>query len=129
MSGIASEEYVSLTTFTKDGRPKPAPVWIVDLGDGKAGFTTGSDSWKIKRIKNTPGVTLQPCNQKGKINEGTEVVKATAWVGSDRDFERVNGLVKEKYGIWVPIMKTVGKVRSLMGKGQSGDACVMLSLD
>ena len=31
---IGSEKYVSFTTFTRSGTPKPLPVWIADLEDG-----------------------------------------------------------------------------------------------
>ncbi|NNC79410.1 MAG: PPOX class F420-dependent oxidoreductase, partial [Acidimicrobiales bacterium] len=46
---IIDEKYLSLTTFRKNGEPKATPVWIVDLGNGTAGFTTASSSWKVKR--------------------------------------------------------------------------------
>ena len=76
--GIADEKYVNLTTFTKDGRPKPCPVWITDTGDGTVGFTTFSTSWKVKRLNNDSRVTLQPCDAKGTVTAGTDVVEGTA---------------------------------------------------
>jgi PPOX class probable F420-dependent enzyme len=54
---------VSLTTFTVDGAPKPLAVWIGELADGRVGFTISIDSWKVKRIVNTPKVTLRPSDQ------------------------------------------------------------------
>ncbi|MGI9579008.1 MAG: pyridoxamine 5'-phosphate oxidase family protein [Microthrixaceae bacterium] len=62
---IGDEKYVSLTTFTKDGRPKPTPVWIATLGGGKIGFTTQADSWKSKRMRNTPSVLVQASDMRG----------------------------------------------------------------
>ena len=59
---VGENKYVALTTFTKDGRRKNCPVWIVDLGEGKVGFTTESTSWKAKRITNTPAVELIASN-------------------------------------------------------------------
>ena len=56
---IAEEEYVSLVTYKSDGTPRPLPVWIVDLGENTVGFTTFGDSWKCRRIRNNPSVTLQ----------------------------------------------------------------------
>ena len=55
-----SEKYLLLTTFTKDGRPKPTPVWGVPEGD-KLLISTDDGSWKTKRINNTPRVTIQKC--------------------------------------------------------------------
>ncbi len=56
-TSIAAEKYVSLTTFKKDGTPRPAPVWISDLGDGTMGFTTASSSWKVKRLSSCSRAT------------------------------------------------------------------------
>ena len=54
------EKYLLLTTFTKDGRPKPTAVWGVPDGD-KLLIITDDGSWKTKRINNTPRVTIQKC--------------------------------------------------------------------
>lgn len=53
---LAKAQYILLTTFTKDGRPKPVPVWAAldkDRGDRLLVITEGK-SWKVKRIRNTP---------------------------------------------------------------------------
>jgi hypothetical protein len=40
-----------LTTFTKDGRPKPTPIWAAPKHD-RLLAVIGADSWKvIKRIR------------------------------------------------------------------------------
>lgn len=125
---ISNEEYVSLVTYKKDGTPKPTPVWIVDLGDGTAGFTTWGDSWKAKRIRNNADVTLQPCDQRGNITEGTDIVEATARMGTPEEYARVQRLVKEKYGFWVTVVKTMNKVRSALGKGGQSDSAIIITL-
>ena len=48
----ARAKYLLLTTFTKDGRPKPTAVWGVPDGD-KLLIITDDGSWKAKRIRNT----------------------------------------------------------------------------
>ena len=80
MHEIAAERYVSLTTFTKDGRPKPTPVWIADLGDDRVGFTTELDSWKVKRIRTTAAVELQPSDMRGRTKDGSSPITGTATV-------------------------------------------------
>lgn len=125
---IADEQYVSLVTFTKDGRPKPLPVWIVDLGDNTAGFTTWGGSWKAKRVRNTPRVTLQPCDQRGNVTEGSEIVEATARMGTPEEYSKVSALVKEKYGVWVTVVKTMNKFRSALGKGGQSDSAIIITL-
>ena len=42
---IAGSEYILLTTFTKDGRPKPTPIWAAPDGDGLI-VITQEKSWK-----------------------------------------------------------------------------------
>lgn len=125
---ITDEEYVSLVTYKADGTPKALPVWIVDLGDGTAGFTTWGESWKAKRIRNNPNVTLQPCDQQGNILEDTEIVEGTARIGTGDEFTKVRGFVKEKYGHWVTLIRMMNKVRSALGKGGQSDAAVIITL-
>ena len=75
-SDIAGSEYILLTTFTKDGRPKPTPIWAVVDGDGLIAITQGK-SWKVKRIRNTPRVTIAECDRRGKpLSEAVEAVAA-----------------------------------------------------
>ena len=57
---MPGRKYLLLTTFTKDGRPKPTTVWGVPEGD-KLLISTDDGSWKTKRINNTPRVTIQKC--------------------------------------------------------------------
>ena len=95
---IGSEKYVSFTTFTRSGTPKPLPVWIADLGDGTFGFTSDADAWKVKRLSNNPNITLQPCNIRGVVKEGSEVISGTAEAVVGKEFLRVLKAIKAKYG-------------------------------
>lgn len=126
---ITDEQYVSLTTYRKNGEAKETPVWIVDLGDGKAGFTTQGTSWKCKRIRNDDRVLLQPCDQRGNITAGSEIVSGTATLETGAGFDRVRAKVKEKYGFMVTVIITMNKVRGLMGKGGDSDTAVVITLD
>lgn len=74
---VAESRYVLLTTFTKDGRPKPAAVWATRDGD-RLLIITDDDSWKVKRIRNTPRVTIAKCGPLGKPR--SEPVDAVARV-------------------------------------------------
>ena len=126
---IADEKFVSLTTYRKNGEAKALPVWIVDLGDGSMGFTTHGESWKCKRIRNDNRVTLQPCDQRGKLTPGTEVVTGTAVLATGAVFDRVRVKVKEKYGFMVTMIIAMNKVRGLLGKGGDSDTAVIITLD
>ena len=72
---VAKSEYILLTTFTKDGRPKPTAIWAAPAGD-RLVVITQEQSWKVKRIRNTPRVTIAPCDRSG--NPKGEAVDATA---------------------------------------------------
>ncbi len=61
---VAKSEYILLTTFTKDGRPKPTAVWAAPAGDALV-VITQEKSWKVKRIRNTARVTIAPCDRRG----------------------------------------------------------------
>ncbi len=126
---IAGETYVSLTTFTKDGRPKPSPVWIADTGDGTVGFTTFSTSWKVKRLNNDSRVTLQPCDARGNVTAGTDVLEGTAVASQGDEFDRVRELIKAKYGIQFTLINLVGKVRKAMGKDSGTDTAIVITLN
>ena len=62
---VSKSEYVLLTTFTKDGKPKPTAIWVAPIGDRVVAITQGT-SWKVKRIRNTPRVTIAECDRGGK---------------------------------------------------------------
>ena len=62
---IAKSQYVLLTTFTKDGRPKPTPVWAASDGD-RLLVISEAKAWKVKRIRNTSRVTLAVCDIRGR---------------------------------------------------------------
>ena len=72
---VAKSEYILLTTFTKDGRPKPTAIWAAQQGD-RLVVITQEKSWKVKRIRNTPRVTIAPCDRSG--NPKGEAVEAIA---------------------------------------------------
>jgi len=125
---ITDEKYVSLTTFRRDGTPKPAPVWIADFGDGTVGCTTSSSSYKVKRLANNADVTIQPCNSKGVVTKGSEVISGTAEVHTGDEFTRCEVVMKKKYKLQYTAIKLVGKVAKLIGKGSGTDAAVKITL-
>jgi PPOX class probable F420-dependent enzyme len=91
---VYRERYLLLTTFTKDGRPKPTPVWGVPHGD-KLLISTDDGSWKTKRIDNTPRVTIQKCGVLGKPKG--EPVEAVAHNLPNSETRRVFELVTKRY--------------------------------
>lgn len=129
MSTIAAEKYVRLTTFTQDGRRKETPVWIADLGDGRVGFTTDDDTWKVKRINHTPAVELVACNMKGVATEGAVTVTGTAEVVSGDAFRTVEAAVRAKYGIAYRAMDLFSKVSRRVKRQADAGVGIVITLD
>ncbi|WP_100520745.1 PPOX class F420-dependent oxidoreductase [Mycobacteroides abscessus] len=93
-SDVYGEKYLLLTTFTKDGKPKPTPVWGVPEGD-KLLIITDDGSWKARRINNTPRVTIQKCGIFGKIKG--EPVEAVARMLPKAETRRVFDKIVRRY--------------------------------
>lgn len=79
-----------MTTFTKDGRPKPTTVWGVPDGD-KLLISTDDGSCKTKWINNTPRVTIQKCGVLGRVKG--ESVEAVARMLPKSEMRRVFDMV------------------------------------
>ena len=62
---VIKSKYLLLTTFTKDGRPKPTAVGAAADGD-RLLVHTEEDSWKVKRIRSTPRITVAVCDIRGR---------------------------------------------------------------
>ena len=62
---LGKDQYVLLTTFRGDGSPVATPVWAA--GDrGALVVWTPTASWKVKRIRNNPDVTVASCTARGR---------------------------------------------------------------
>jgi len=91
---VARSKYLLLTTLTKDGRPKPTAVWGARDG-GKLLIITDDGSWKAKRIRNTPRVTIQRSGGLGQAKG--EPIEAVARILPKEDTRRVYDAVVKRY--------------------------------
>jgi PPOX class probable F420-dependent enzyme len=108
---VAKAQYVLLTTFTKDGRPKPTPIWAAPDGD-RLLVITQEKSWKVKRIRNTSRVTLAVCDIRG--NPKGEAVEATATVLDKSQTGAVYDAVGREYGLIGRVFNVFSKLRGGM---------------
>ncbi|GAA3344137.1 PPOX class F420-dependent oxidoreductase [Amorphoplanes nipponensis] len=117
---LGAEKYVLLTTFRRDGRAVPTPLWVVPDGAGLA-FWTPAGTGKVKRIRNGGRVTLAACDMRGNVRG--EAVEAQARIGDAADRRRVGEGLKRKYGL-------VGRL-SLLGsklrRGTDGTVAILVS--
>lgn len=127
---IADEKYMALTTHRKTGQPVTSPVWVVPVSDGRVGFWTAMGTGKTQRLKNDTRVTVQPCDMRGRLKEGTSAVAGTAeMVQSGRLFDEVHAKVHEKYGVMTTITGTLARLGPLRRKGLTyADTVVLVRL-
>ena len=92
---VAKARYILLTTFTKDGTPKPTAIWAAPDGD-RLLVMTEEDSWKVKRIRNTPRVTVAVCDMRGRPKG--EPVDAVAKVLDKAEAADVQRAITKRYG-------------------------------
>lgn len=64
---LKGENFVSLTTFRKNGKAIPTTVSNLAIHKGKLYIVTGANTGKMKRLKHTNQVELAPCTGNGKI--------------------------------------------------------------
>ena len=111
---LAKSQYILLTTFTKDGRPKPVPIWAAldtERGD-RLLVITEAKSWKVKRIRNTPRVTMATCTMGGRPT--SEAVEGTAAILDKSQTGAVYDASGKRYGIVGKVFNFVSKLRGGM---------------
>ncbi len=108
---VAKSEYILLTTFTKDGRPKPTPIWVASDGD-RLVVITQEKSWKVKRIHNTPRVTLAACDMRG--NPKSETIDATASILDKSANGATYDAIGKRYGLLGKTFNVFSKLRGGM---------------
>ena len=95
---VGRASYVSFTSYRKDGTPVSTPVWIAPEGEDLY-FFSDTGAFKVKRIRNNPAVTLQPCDVRGRVKDGAPLVTGLAEVLEFSDSPRVRRIVNRKYRV------------------------------
>jgi uncharacterized protein len=93
---LADGKYLLVTTFRKDGRSVPTPVWVVRDGDA-LGVWTVTDSGKVKRIRNNAEVLVGPCDVRGNPTGDSRPGRAELLAAAES--ERYRSLIARKYGV------------------------------
>lgn len=118
---LAAGKYLLVTTYRRDGRAVPTPVWVVR--DGEAlGAWTAADSGKVKRIRNRADVLVGPCDVRG--NPTGEQMPARAEILGPRETERYRALVARKYGL----LGRLTLLGSRLRRGREGTVGVRITL-
>ncbi len=127
---LSDEQYMLFTTFRRDGTPVSTPVWVVRLGDGEVGFWTSSGSGKAKRLAHTDRVTVQPCDARGRVKQGSAVTDGTARLVSGAELDQISERVRAKYGAMTKLTKVLGAVGGIVKRNRIpyGDRGVIVTL-
>lgn len=105
---VAKSDYILLTTFTKDGRAKPTAIWAAPQGGGLVAITQ-EKSWKVKRIRNTPRVTVAVCDRSG--NPKGEAVDAIATILDKSANGATYDAIGKRYGLLGKTFNIFSKLR------------------
>ena len=108
---VAKSEYILLTTFTKDGRPKPTAIWAAPSRDGLVAITQ-EKSWKVKRIRNTSRVTIAECDRSG--NPKGDAVEAVAEILDKSANGATYDAIGRRYGLLGKTFNVFSKLRGGM---------------
>ncbi|GAA4548619.1 PPOX class F420-dependent oxidoreductase [Amycolatopsis samaneae] len=111
LSRLAAEKYVVVTTFRRDGRAVPTPVWAAGLG-GELVLWSEREAGKVKRVRAGGRVTVQACDFRGARTHGA-VVDGRARLLGDEDTERTRAAIARKYGL-------VGRVTMFFSRLRGG---------
>jgi PPOX class probable F420-dependent enzyme len=90
---LASEDFVSITTYKRDGTAVSTPVWVAGE-NGNLLVISEADTWKVKRIRRDGHVRIAPCSARGVIRG--EPVDGEATI--EPDTATVEELLARKYG-------------------------------
>lgn len=118
---IGDAKYVLLTTYRRDGSPVATPLWAAPAGDRLLMWTV-ADSWKVKRIRRNPRVTVAACDVRGTPRG--DAVEATATILDGRATAQARDAIAKRYGVlgWLTMKG------SLLRRGKSGTVGLAVTL-
>ena len=118
---LGASSYLLITTFRKDGRAVPTPVWVARDEDALVVWSV-TDAGKVKRIRRTAKVLVGPCDVRGKPTG--DQVPGRAMILDSAGTERVRNLLRNKYGL-------IGRITmrgSLLRRGRDGTIGIRITL-
>jgi len=118
-------KYLSLTSFRRDGTGVTTPVWFVATG-GRLLVETDAASYKVRRIRRNPWVTIAPCTATGRLR-GIPV-PALAELLPDAEVARVERLMARKYRVDLLFIKPFRALQRALHRNRPRQTPVILKL-
>lgn len=122
---VFTGKYLSITSFKRDGTGVATPVWFVQE-DGRLLVHTDANSYKVKRIRRNPEVTVAPCTATGRLL--ADPVRARAELLPDAELSRVERLMARKYRIDLVFIKPIRSLQAALRPGRHHAKPVILAI-
>ncbi|HIG40852.1 MAG: PPOX class F420-dependent oxidoreductase [bacterium] len=93
---LASEPYINLATFRKNGHEVRTPVWVASAGDTHYVFSEAR-AGKVKRIRNNGRINIAACDARGGV-KSTWISGTARIVTDEAEIETMYRVFDQKYG-------------------------------
>ena len=117
--------YLGLTTFKRNGTGVTTPVWFVREA-GRLLVETDPESYKVKRIRREPTVSVTLCTARGRLLEIP--VPAHAEILPDDEVPRVEALMARKYRWDMLIFKPLRAIQRVLHIGKYRGKTIILGI-
>jgi PPOX class probable F420-dependent enzyme len=111
---LATEAYINLGTFRRNGKAVETPVWFAILG-GKLYVVTDGTSAKVKRIRATKRVRLAPCTVWGGVT-GDWIDGTGRILAEQRHIGRAHAALEKKYGWQMWLLDAMSRMVGRIGR-------------
>jgi PPOX class probable F420-dependent enzyme len=122
---VFSGRYLSLTSFRRDGTGVATPVWFVQQ-DGRLLVLTDAGSYKVKRIRRNPAVTVAPCTASGRLRG--QAVSGFAVVLADAEIPAVQRLLARKYRVDMLFFRPIRWLQKVLAGRRSTPLVLAITL-
>lgn len=94
---LKDRQFCLLTTFKKSGDGVPTPMWFILDGESVL-MTTRGNSWKVRRLKRNPKVTIGWSDSSGR-KHGKLYEAQASLVTEEQAFQAAVIALNKKYGL------------------------------
>jgi len=124
-AGGITGQFLSLTSYKRDGTGVSTPVWFATDG-GRLIVMTDAHSGKVKRIRHDPYVEIAPCSARG--NERSAPTPAHAVVLPANETEWGTRLIARKYRTALLFVRPVRAIQRLFHPDRRHEETVIVAI-
>ena len=123
--GGVTGQFLSLTSYKRDGTGVPTPVWFATEG-GRLIVMTDAHSGKVKRIRRDPHVEIAACSARGNVRSAPTPAHAVVLPSSD--IEWGTRLIARKYRIALLFVRPVRAIERLFHPDRRHEETVIIAI-